>query len=130
MATKIIGIDGMTFGQLDQEVAAGGVFVYYQYTFSIIIMTFRRPSDIFYIPPGESRMAKAWLSILITLLFGWWGFPWGPIYSIGSLVTNFGGGKDVTEAVLYDLFGDHQHPATPASRIEQGETDFVPPQNQ
>lgn len=37
---------------------------------------------------------------LLTLCLGWWGIPWGPIYSIGSLYTNFTGGKDVTQEVL------------------------------
>jgi hypothetical protein len=33
--------------------------------------------------------------IALTSLLGWWGIPWGPIYSIQSLVTNFRGGKQV-----------------------------------
>ena len=32
---------------------------------------------------------------LLTLVLGWWGIPWGPIYTIGSIYTNFNGGKDV-----------------------------------
>jgi hypothetical protein len=129
MATKIVGIDGMTLGQLDQQVAAGGQFVYYQYTISIIVMTFRRGSDIFFIAPGESHMAKSWPYSLVTLLLGWWGIPWGPIYSVGSLVTNFGGGKIVTEEVLYDLFGAAAEPAVPATRIEHGQTGYIPPED-
>jgi hypothetical protein len=31
------------------------------------------------------------------------GIPWGPIYTIGSLIQNFGGGKDVTKEVLLSL---------------------------
>jgi hypothetical protein len=44
----------------------------------------------------------------ITLVMGWWGIPWGPIFSITSLVTDFGGGKDVTQEVLASL-----QPASP-----------------
>jgi len=28
-----------------------------------------------------------------SLLFGWWGVPWGPIWTIGALIANFRGGK-------------------------------------
>ncbi len=128
MTTRIVGIDGMTLGQLNQEVANGGHFVFYQYTISVIVMTFRRSSAIYYIPPGQSRMAKAWPFLLITLLLGWWGIPWGPIYSIGSLVTNFGGGKIVTEDVLAHLFSAPGQEVIPATRIEHAETGYVPPE--
>jgi hypothetical protein len=30
---------------------------------------------------------------------GWWGIPWGPIFTVQSLVVNFKGGKDITAAV-------------------------------
>jgi hypothetical protein len=30
---------------------------------------------------------------------GWWGIPWGPIFSIQSLITNFKGGKDLTAEI-------------------------------
>ena len=40
---------------------------------------------------------------LISLLAGWWGIPWGPIYTITSLVTNLRGGKDVTQHVIASL---------------------------
>jgi hypothetical protein len=34
---------------------------------------------------------------------GWWGFPWGPIFSIQSLVVNLKGGKDLTAAISASL---------------------------
>lgn len=40
---------------------------------------------------------------LLTFFVGWWGIPWGPIYSIGAFITNFKGGKDVTNEVLAAL---------------------------
>ena len=39
-------------------------------------------------------------TFLASLWIGWWGIPWGPIYTIGAVVTNLGGGKDVTQDVL------------------------------
>jgi hypothetical protein len=37
---------------------------------------------------------------LLTIVLGWWGIPWGPVYSIQSLVVNLKGGKDVTAEVM------------------------------
>jgi hypothetical protein len=32
----------------------------------------------------------------LSLLFGWWGLPWGLIYTPLTLWTNLSGGRDVT----------------------------------
>lgn len=100
---KIIGIEGMTINELNMQVQAGGKFVIFQYCISVIVMTFRRPSDIYFIKAGESAVSKGIGFTLLSLLLGWWGIPWGPIYTIASLVTNFNGGKDVTNEVLASL---------------------------
>ncbi len=99
--TKIIGLEEIqSGGQLQQEISDGGKFVTYQYCISILVMTFRRNSDIYFIRAGESRLLKGLLFSLISLLFGWWGLPWGLIYTPAALFTNFSGGKDVTAEVL------------------------------
>ena len=82
----------------------GGRFVVYEYCVSIVIMTFRRPSDIYFIRAGERSVAGFGFTLL-TLFLGWWGFPWGPIYTIGVLITNLSGGKDVTAEVVASLQG-------------------------
>jgi hypothetical protein len=97
---KIIGTEGMTGQQVAEHIQRGGKFVIYQYCISVLIMTFKRPSDIHFIRSNESAVSKGLLFSLISLFLGWWGFPWGPIYTIGSFITNFGGGKDVTQQVL------------------------------
>ncbi len=33
---------------------------------------------------------------LISLIAGWWGFPWGPIYNLEALICDLRGGEDVT----------------------------------
>lgn len=100
---KINGIDGMNGQRVAFELQRGGKFVIYQYCVSILVMTFRRPSDIYFIRAGESAVAKGVLFSVLSFVLGWWGIPWGPIYTIGSLITNFGGGKDVTAEVLSAL---------------------------
>ena len=97
---KIIGIEGVTPEQLGVELQRGGKFVIYHYCISILVLTFRRPSDIYFIRGGEQRSGRGLGFTALSLLLGWWGFPWGPIFTIGAVATNCGGGKDVTREVL------------------------------
>jgi hypothetical protein len=100
---KIEGIEGMQISQVQFELQRGAKFVFYYYCVSVLVMTFRRPSGIYFVRAGENRIVKGLPWTLLTLLLGWWGIPWGPIYSIQSLVVNFGGGKDVTAEVVCQL---------------------------
>lgn len=93
---KVLGIEGMSPDQLKFEIQRGAKLVCYQYCISVLVMSFRRSSDVYYIPAGESAVSKALPWILLTLVAGWWGIPWGPIFTVQSLVTNFKGGKDLT----------------------------------
>ena len=100
---KLVGIDHMSPGELSFELQRGGRFVTYYYCISIIVMTFRRGSHIYFIRAGESTVSKGLPWTLLTLVLGWWGIPWGPIWTIQSLAVNFRGGKDVTGAVVKSL---------------------------
>jgi hypothetical protein len=100
---RIQGIEGLSADQVRFEVQRGARFVFFQYCVSILILTFRRPSDVFFVRSGENAVVKGLPYTLLTLLVGWWGIPWGPIYTIGSLITNLGGGKDVTQEILAGL---------------------------
>ena len=103
MATKIRGIEGMRHGELDFEIQRGAKFVLFQYCISIIVLTFRRPSDIYFLRQGESAVVKGLPFTLLSLVAGWWGIPWGPIYTIQSVYNNSRGGKDGTQAVVNSL---------------------------
>jgi hypothetical protein len=100
---KIIGIDRMSPQQIQEAVARGGRFVIYQYCFSVIVMSFRRGSDIHFVPPGESARTKGLPYTAMSLVAGWWGLPWGPIWTVGTLFKNLGGGVDVTSQVMNSL---------------------------
>ena len=67
----------------------------YLMTVSIVVMTFKQPSRYYIQGVDNLAVANAGHSIC-TLFLGWWGFPWGPIYSIQSLAKNLGGGHRVT----------------------------------
>ncbi|HSY92081.1 MAG TPA: hypothetical protein VK812_11960 [Candidatus Binatus sp.] len=93
---KVQGIENMSSDQLQFELQRGAKIVCYNYCVSIVVMTFRRVSDAYYIPAGESAVSKGLPWTALTLLLGWWGIPWGPIFTVQSLVVNFKGGKDLT----------------------------------
>jgi hypothetical protein len=111
---KIIGAEGLSGTEIQNEINRGAKFVMYQYCISILIMTFKRPSDIYFVRSGENAVTKGLGFTLVSLLLGWWGIPWGPIYTIGSLFTNFGGGKDVTQQVLMSVATPTSVPAAPS----------------
>jgi hypothetical protein len=100
---KIQGIEGMSPDQLQFEIQRGAKLVCYHYCISVVLMTFRRSSAVYFISAGESTLTKGLPWTLLTLLLGWWGIPWGPIFSIQSLIVNFGGGKDLTADISASL---------------------------
>ncbi|HNN94812.1 MAG TPA: hypothetical protein PKI03_21195 [Pseudomonadota bacterium] len=97
---EIIGIEGMSDIEIKHEIEKGGRFVIFEYTISILIMTFKRPTGVYFIRAGESAAMKALPWTLLTLVLGWWGIPWGFIYTPMALFTNLSGGKDVTQHML------------------------------
>ncbi len=104
-------IEGLSTQQLINEVQHGGKFVVYYYAISIVIMTFRRGSDVYFIRKSESAFKFGWKYLLISSILGWWGFPWGPIYTIQSIFTAFTG-KDVTAEIMAQL-----HRGAPTSNV-------------
>ena len=100
---QIKNIEGLTASDINRELERGGKFVIYQYCVSIVVLTFKRSSNIYFLRTGESGFSKSIIFTLISLIFGWWGIPWGPIYTIGSLITNLGGGKNITKEVIASL---------------------------
>jgi hypothetical protein len=108
------GIENMTAEQVAAEVKIGARFVVFQYCISIVVMTFKRSSDVYFIRPGEGTLSKSVPFTLCSLFLGWWGIPWGPIWTITTIVKNLSGGRDVTNLVL--------RPASPPAPGVQGST--------
>ena len=101
--TKIKNIGNMSSEEISWDVQNGGKFVMFDYTISIVFMTFKQSSSIYFLKAGESAGKYIAGFSLLTFVFGWWGIPWGPIYSIGSLYTNLSGGRDVTQELLMTI---------------------------
>ncbi len=109
---KIVGLEEIkSSGELQQELQEGGKFVMYQYCISILILTFKRSSNVYFIRHEENAILKGLPFTSLTLLLGWWGIPWGPIYTIQSVWVNFQGGKNVTEEVLSSMISTSQKSA-------------------
>ena len=102
MAGKPIMRGGVALSdsQIVEAVSAGGRLVMFQWTVSVLVLSFRRTSDIHLFQPGESRTGKALPWVLLTLLVGWWGIPWGPIWTVQSIYRNLSGGIDVTDQLV------------------------------
>jgi hypothetical protein len=102
----IRGIENLTVNDIEREIAAGGRFVFYEYCISVIVASSRRPTDIYFLRGTDWGIVRGLPYCLISLLFGWWGFFWGLIYTPLTLFNNLSGGCDVTEQVLAQLYAD------------------------
>jgi hypothetical protein len=109
---KIVGLEDIkSGGQLQQEIQQGGKFVIYQFCVSLLIITFKRSSSIYFISHEQNAVVKGLPFTLLSLVLGWWGIPWGPIYTIQSVWVNFQGGRDVTKEVVASMASASQKPA-------------------
>ncbi len=117
--TGLAGAEGLTHRQLMEEIGRGGRFVTFLYAISVVFMTFRRSTEVRFVRAGETVGASAWGPTLLTMFAGWWGFPWGPIYSVQSIFRNAMGGRDVTEVMLTPVVGAERAKAALKLRPKQ-----------
>src|SRR5262249_17885773 len=74
---RIDGIDNLTPAELEAELAAGGRFVFYEYCISLVVLSLRCPTRIRFLRAGEYGVLPGLPYVLVSLLLGWWGLPWG-----------------------------------------------------
>jgi hypothetical protein len=89
-----------TSAEVIMELQSGARFVVFQYCVSLLVVTFKHSSDVYLVKPGESAVRKGMGYTLLSLLLGWWGIPWGLLYTLESIVINLQGGKDVTQELV------------------------------
>lgn len=123
------GVEGMSVDEVRSEVAVGGRFVVYQFAVSVLILTLYRSTDVRLVRSGDNAVVKGLPWSLLTLVVGWWGFPWGPIRTIQALAVNFGGGRDVTPQIMAALRTPPPPGAAPAPPVRSvaGSTPSVVP---
>ncbi len=81
----------------------GGVSVTFVAVVSIGIMTFRHPVHIeFKQKEGIGLIRFVWGVVwaVFSGVLGWWGVPWGFIYTPIAIVTNLLGGTESTQAQI------------------------------
>lgn len=124
----IKNIDGLSVSQIKEQVNRGGKFVIFPYTISFIIMTLKRSSDIYFVRNEENSFKYSYSYVLINFIIGWWGLPWGPIYTIGAIYNHIIGGKDVTAIVLSELIQNDPEADTSTYNIniENNQTYNIP----
>jgi len=78
----------------------GTRLVFFEYVISPVFLTLRRPSRLYALPAGSRGLLRGLPYTLASLLLGWWGVPWGLVYTPLALWTNLTGGREVTAEEL------------------------------
>lgn len=107
-------VSGMSPHEIAFEIQRGGRFVVYQYCISLVFITFRRNSPVRFVRAGESAVTAGLPFTLLSLALGWWGIPFGIIYTPTVIYRNLKGGTDVTAAIIQRAA---QSSTAPAARI-------------
>jgi hypothetical protein len=118
MALTLRGVSGLTVADVNTQVAQGGRFVVFQFVVSLFVVSLRRNSPIYFVRAGESTLAKCLPWCGLSLIFGWWGIPWGILWTPFSILRNLRGGIDVTEKVVPAM--NRRDPAGQISDTDQG----------
>ena len=96
MATRSRNPAQMSTTQLAAAAAQGCRLVTYEYCISLIIVTWRRQSRVYLLAPDQLGLWEAAPYLLLTMFLGWWGLPWGLIYTPLALLTHLAGGRDAS----------------------------------
>ena len=80
-------------------ITGDSVLTQYDTALSFLVVSLRVPSRL-YIVNAETGVGVAAFYTTLSLLFGWWGIPWGPIYTVRAITTNGEGGKKISVAEL------------------------------
>jgi hypothetical protein len=83
------------------KVTDSTVLTQFDFVASFLIITLSGKSQ--HLLPGDPRRnlrTTAWMCSGLTLVLGWWGFPWGPPYTIWAVISNLRGGHKRTVASL------------------------------
>jgi hypothetical protein len=100
---QIHGAENLSLDEIKKEIRAGARLVFFEYCISIVVVSMRRPSKIHLLRPNQHGWLRGLPYALLSLLLGWWGVPWGLIYTPLTVITNLSGGCDVTEQMMAEF---------------------------
>ncbi len=99
------GTEGMMLRDIEQDVLKGGRFIVHHWCLSIGIMSFFHTSTVYYLQSRKSGLGRACFYSGLSMVLGWWGIPFGFIYTPMTLWKNGKGGTDVTAEFLHQILG-------------------------
>jgi hypothetical protein len=113
----IRGAEGLSDQEIGELIDRGGRVVVFRYVISVIVITFRRGATVL-VRPGQSVSVAGLPYTLLSLTCGWWGFPFGFIFTPIAVFQNLGGGDDVTHQVRSGISGArHALPGPPREGV-------------
>lgn len=115
--SMIKGVEGLSVGEVQDQVRQGAKFVVFGYCMSFLVITLKRSSDVTFIRAGQSAFMVGLPYTLLSLFIGWWGFPWGLVYTPMVVIQNLSGGKDVTLEVMSAFGGNAPPPGLPPVQV-------------
>ncbi len=69
------------------KISAGSEVITFDLAFSVVVASFKGRSQMFVV--GQHCLWPWRIAYtLLSFVFGWWGVPWGPIYTVQSLHAN------------------------------------------
>lgn len=88
------------------DVMQGSRYVIYPFVVSILVLSFRRNfGGVRVVRTGSWPIVPLFGAALTTIALGWWGFPWGLIWSPIALFQLWNGGRDFTKDILSNEIG-------------------------
>jgi len=100
---RIRGVENLSREQLDAELALGGRFVFYEYCLSVLFATSRRPSDVYFLKAEDLGIVRGLPYAALSFCFGWWGIPFGLLYTPMTIFTNLCGGRELSEQAALEV---------------------------
>ncbi|MCK6552073.1 hypothetical protein L6R52_39945 [Myxococcota bacterium] len=100
---RIVGLRGLSLREIDLEVQSGARFVVFTYCVSALVVSTRQRSHVYFLRPGDEIPRERFTCSLISFFLGWWGIPFGLIWTPLSIIENMRGGRDITQEVMAGL---------------------------
>ncbi len=84
----------------------GKRYVFYPYVVSLLVISLRRTmGGLRVVETGAWPLGPLFGAAAVTGLFGWWGFPWGLIWTPLTLYHLSRGGRDVSRDLIVQIVG-------------------------
>lgn len=106
--------DPWSSAEIEEFLVLGGRAVRFEYCLSMLMVTVRRSSRVHLLRANELGLVKGFWYSVVTLLCGWWGVPWGLLYTPLAVWTNLTGGRDVTDELRASLGSELAAPLEPS----------------